>query len=221
MGKNRHLILSIIAGSALLGCSMAMAADAVDTAESKPAENLSAPVDERPGPLGLIVNGTSSGINTDYLEQTALEAMKASGIFSAIDNSKAAEVIMPMIGAKGVFPGAELSGDAPYVLKIRVIKVDAPSFSIRMTVSMRVVWTLYRTLDKATLLHEIIPSTYTGAAFEGGLIGANRVRAGTEGAARENVRLGMEFLEALDFEQEPLGFEMEAVGSGQEPMGAE
>jgi hypothetical protein len=213
MGKNRHLILSIIAGSALLGCSMAMAADAVDAAESKPAENLSASIDEKPGPLGLIVNGASSGINPDYLEQSALEAIEASGIFSAIDNSKAAEVIMPMIGAKGVFPGAELSGDAPYVLKIRVIKVDAPSFAIRMTVGMKVVWTLYRTIDKVTLLHEVISSTYTGAAFEGGLIGANRVRVGTEGAARENIRLGMEFLEALDFEKEPLGFEQESRDS--------
>jgi len=221
MGKNRHLMLSVIAGSALLGCSMAMAADAVDTAESKPAENLSAPVDERPGPLGLIVNGASSGINTDYLEQSALTAIEASGIFSAIDNSKAAEVIMPMIGAKGVFPGAALSGDAPYVLKIRVIKVDAPSFAIRMTVGMKVVWTLYRTIDKATLLHEVISSTYTGAAFEGGLIGANRVRAGTEGAARENVRLGMEFLEAFNFEQEPLGFEQEALGTEQESEDSE
>jgi hypothetical protein len=207
MGKNRHLILSIIAGSALLGCSVAMAADAVDTAEGKPAENLSAPVDEKPGPLGLIVNGASSGINTDYLEQIALEAIEASGIFSAIDNSKAAEVILPMIRAKGVFPGAALSGDAPYVLKIRVIKVEAPSFAIRMTVDMRVVWTLYRTIDKASLLHEVITSTYKGAAFEGGFIGANRARVGTEGAARENVRLGMEFLEVLDFDMEPLGFE--------------
>ncbi len=218
MGKNRRLILSIIAGSALTGCSVAMASDTVDAAESMAAENLTASIDETPGPLGLIVNGASSGINTDYLEQTALEAIEASDIFSSIDNSKAAEVIMPMIGAKGVFPGAALSGDAAYVLKIRVIKVDAPSFAIRMTVGMKVVWTLYRTIDKATLLHEVISSTYTGAAFEGGLIGANRVRAGTEGAARENVRLGMEFLEALNFEQEPLGFEMEATGSGQEPM---
>ena len=213
MGWNQRLILSFIAGSALSIGSAVMASDAV---ESVPAENQSASVDARPGPLGLIVNGASSGINTDYLEQQALEAIEASEIFSDIDNSKAAEVILPMIGAKGVFPGAELSGNAPYVLKIRVIKVDAPSFAIRMTVDMKVVWTIYRTIDKATLLHEVITSTYRGAAFEGGLIGANRARAGTEGAARENVRLGMEFLEVLDFDGEPLGFEQGVPDSDQD-----
>jgi hypothetical protein len=157
----------------------------------------------KPGPLGLAVSGASSGMRVDYFRQVVTEAINDSGIFSSIDSSDAADIIIPMIGADGVYPGNELSDNTPYVLKIRIIKVEAPTFSIRMTVSMDVVWSLYRTADKATLMHEIIPSSYTGGAFEGGIIGANRVRAGTEGATQENIRLAMEMLESVYFPPEP------------------
>jgi len=183
---SRYMILTIIAGGILMSCPAAMAAEAF----------------AKPGPLGLAVTGASSGMRPDYFKQAVTDAINESGIFSGIDSSDAADIIIPMIGADGVYPGDELSDNTPYVLKIRIIKVDAPAFAIRMTISMNVVWSLYRTADKATLMHEIIPSTYTGRAFEGGIIGANRVRAGTEGAARENIRIGMEMLESVYFEPE-------------------
>ena len=183
---SRYMILTMIAGGLLMSYPAAMAVEAY----------------AKPGPLGLAVSGASSGIRADYFKRVVTDAIDESGIFSSIDSSDAADIIIPMIGADGVYPGDELSDNTPYVLKIRIIKVDAPAFAIRMTISMNVVWSLYRTADKATLMHEIIPSTYTGRAFEGGIIGANRVRAGTEGAARENIRIGMEMLESVYFEPE-------------------
>jgi hypothetical protein len=77
-----------------------------------------------------------------------------------------------------------------------------------MTVSMKVLWTLYRTTGetgaagKIALLQESISSTYTGGAFEGGVHGANRVRVAVEGATRENIRIGIGILESVDLEQE-------------------
>ena len=192
----RYLIRTIIIGGIFALCPMAMATEAVVQ------ENLSAPENSRPGPVNLRVSGASSGMNTDYFEQAVTDALVAHDIFSGIGRSETAGVEVSMIGAKGVFPGIDVNSDMPYLLKIRVIKVDAPSFSIRMTVSMDVVWSLVRTADEATLLHEIISSTYTGGAFEGGLFGAARVRAGTEGAARENIQVGVEMLAGLDFGQE-------------------
>ena len=76
------------------------------------------------------------------------------------------------------------------------------------------VWTLYRVAEKTELLHENIYSTYTGGVFEGGVHGANRVRVAMEGATRENIRIGMEMLESLDFEQGDL--EQESLDSEQE-----
>ena len=157
----------------------------------------------RRGPrVGLGVSGASAGITTDYFEQAVTDALVASGIFSGVDNSKTADSVMPMIRAKGVFPGTANIGNTPYFLNIRIIKVDTPSFSVRMTVGMNVVWTLYRVAEKTELLHENIHSTYTGGMFEGGIHGANRVRVAMEGATRENIRIGMGMLASLDLEQE-------------------
>ena len=193
----RHSILVVIAAGALMVCSIAVATEAMTP------EDLSTPTNTRPGPVGLGVSGASAGITTDYLEQAVTDALVDGGIFSGIDNSKTAETIMPMIRAKGVFPGTAEMGNTPYFLEIRIIGVDTPSFSVRMTVSMNAIWTLYRVADKSELLHEKIHSTYTGGVFEGGIHGANRVRVAMEGATRENVRIGVEKLGALDFEQVP------------------
>jgi len=192
----RHLILVVVTAGALTLCSMAMATEAMTP------EDLSAPENSRPGPVGVGVSGGSAGITTDYFEQAVADALIASDIFSAIDNSKTAEVTMPMIRAKGVFSGTANITDTPYFLNIRVIKVDTPSFGLWMTVSMNAVWSLYRIAGETELLHENIHSTYTGGIFEGGVHGANRVRVAMEGAARENVRIGVGMLESLDLEQQ-------------------
>lgn len=203
----QFLTLGFLAGSVFALCSVAMASDAIEATDAQPPESLPIIENAKPGPLGLVVSGASSGINTDYFTETAAEAIIESGIFSGIDDSKKVELIVPMLRAKGAFPSTELSGNTPYLLKIRVIRVDAPSFSFSMTVSMDVMWTLYHTADNTTLMHEKISSTYTGGAFEGGIIGANRVRVGTEGAVRENIGIGIGMLEALEFDEEALKLE--------------
>jgi len=117
---SRHFIVAVIAVGALTFCSMTAATEAMSQ------EDLSVPEDSRPGPVGLGVTGASAGITTDYFEQAVTDALVASGIFSGIDNDKTAETMMPMIRAKGVFPGTVDGSDAPYFLDIRIIKVDTP-----------------------------------------------------------------------------------------------
>jgi hypothetical protein len=192
----RRLISIIIAGGALTLCSMTMATEAATP------ESLSASEKSYPGRVGLAVSGAAAGLTTEYFEQAVTDALVAKGVFSGIDNSRTADVVMPMIGASGIFSGIENSSGAQYFLKIRILEVDTPSFSIRMTVGMNVLWTLYYTVGKTELLREKISSTYTGRVFEGGFIGANRVRAAMEGATRENIRIGIEMLATLDLEQE-------------------
>ena len=152
--------------------------------------------------VGLTVSGASVGITTEYFEQTVTDAMVSQGVFDSIENTKTDEFVMSMNNAKGAFRGVRETDDVPYVLKIRIIKIETPSFSTRMTVGMNVVWELSRGDEKAALLQENIRSTYTGGVFEGGLIGANRVRAAIEGATRENIRIGMEKLAALNLHQD-------------------
>lgn len=194
----RHLILFVITGGALLCGSMSTAT----ATEAKTADNQSAAVKNLPGPVGLSVTGASAGITTDYFARIVADRLAGSGIFSGIDDSRSADVVMPMIGADGAFSGTEFSDDSPYFLTIRVIKVVTPSFSLRMTVGMNTIWTLYRTAEKTELLHENIYSTYTGGFFEGGIIGANRVRVAMEGAERENIHIGIGMLATLDLEND-------------------
>jgi hypothetical protein len=212
----RHLILLLVVAGAVAFCSMTIAAETT-TAEdlSEPgSQPESKPGEVRPGPVGLRVVGASAGITTDYFEQVVTDALVASDIFSGVDNSTTAETVLPMIRAKGVFPGTVEIDRTPYFLEVRIIKLDTPTFSVYMTVGMHVVWTLYRTAGKTELMHEKIYSTYTGGMFEGGIHGANRVRVASEGATRENVRLGVELLEGLDMDMDIKG-ELELAESGQ------
>jgi len=199
----RYLIMVVIMAGALTFCPMATATatDTMTPEDQSTSSELSTPEDSRPGPLGLGVSGASVGITTDYFEETVIDALTNSGIFSEIDHSKSAGTAMKMLRVRGVFAGNTEIGDTPYFLNIRIISVDTPSFSISMTVGMDVIWTLYRTADQAELWREKIHSTYTGGMFEGGIHGANRVRVAMEGATRENVSIGTKLLESVDFDR--------------------
>ena len=165
-------------GAALTLCSMTTATQALTPGISP------VPEPTQLGSVELAVSGSGAGIQTEYFEQAVTDAIVASGLFSDRED------------------GSEDSQSTPYVLDIRIIKIGTPTFATRMTVSMNAVWKLYRSAERTTLLQENVQSTYTGTAFEGGLIGANRVRAATEGAARENVRMGLEMLGSVDLDQD-------------------
>ncbi len=137
---------------------------------------IQAPEAVHPIPIELSVRGASAGIQAEYFERSVVDALVTSDVLSGLDDSDG----------------------KPYSLNIRIIKVDAPAFSYKMTVDMRVIWDLIRAADGARVLHENIQSTYTGGPFEGGVIGANRVRVAAEGAARENIRIGLAKIAGLD-----------------------
>ncbi len=190
----RYLLMTVIAGGIFLFCAVAAATETANpdnraTAEAKDTRQ-----------VGLAVTGASAGITTQYFEQAVTDALNASGLFSGVDNTGTDAVVMSMMRAESVFPVIEDNDNLPYFLTIRVIKVEAPSFSVRMTVSIDAVWTLYRNEGgtKTELMHEKIRTTYTGGIFEGGISGASRVRVALEGAERENARIGIEKIAALD-----------------------
>lgn len=181
-----------------LAAGVATPQDLSEPVDTPAPENVQPEPKPAPNSLVLRVSGSSAGITTNYFESAATEALIASGIFSAINQSTSADEVMPMIRAKAVLPRTVETDNVAYLLDIRIIKVDSPSFGVRMTVGMHTVWVLYHLPDKVELLHEKVFSTYTGGFFEGGIHGANRVRVAMEGAERENIRIGMAKLAALD-----------------------
>ncbi len=194
MKDNRHALRrSILSVTALLLCTLAILSVEANTPDS--------PLVPETGQIGLAVSGASAGITTDYFERALADAILNNDALPSISDKKADDITLSMIGASGTFSGIDEDGDAHYLLDVRIIRIEAPSFSIRMEVSMDVVWKLYDRAEKTTLLQQKIHSTYTGSAFEGGLLGANRVRAAMEGATRENIRIGVGMLASLDLEQ--------------------
>ncbi len=169
----RPLVLALLA--VVVVCLSAMTSREVMTPEFTKAKEA-----EQSVPVGLNVRGASAGIQPEYFEEQLIEEITSGHIFSWIDENDG----------------------KPYSLNVRIIEVKAPSFSLRMAVEMNAIWDLIRVSDGTKILHEKIHSIYRGGAFEGGLIGANRVRAAAEGAARENIRQGLNRITTLHLDSE-------------------
>ena len=181
---------------ATLAAGVATPQDLSEPVDRPAPENVQPEPKPAPNSLVLRVSGSSAGITTNYFESAATEALIASGIFS-VNQSTSPDEVLPMIRSKAVLPRTVETDNVAYLLDVRIIKVDAPSFGMRMTVGVHTVWVLYHLPDKVELMHEKVFSTYTGGIFEGGVHGANRVRVAVEGAERENIRMGMAKLASL------------------------
>jgi hypothetical protein len=196
----RNMLLRLVVIALAITISITISSSMATADESPGVQSEPMAADSRPGPLGIAVSGSSAGVSADYFDQAVTDAVEGSGIFSSIADSEAAKISVRMLRVEGEFPSFEEAKKAPYFLHVRIIKVDTPSFSVRMTVGIDVIWTLYRSSDKTELMSERIESSYTGGFFEGGLHGGNRVRVAMEGAMRENARLGVEKLALMDFD---------------------
>ncbi len=87
------------------------------------------------------------------------------------------------------------SGD--YELSVSIAKLTKPMFGAAFTVDIEAGWTLIKTSDKSVAMREVIKSTYTGGAFDS-LVGTARLRMAVEGAARNNIKQGMNAIAALN-----------------------
>lgn len=164
------LIAVVMLGSVLTACSMTTKTEAMIP------EDLVSRTTRHADAVGLMVSGESGGITIENFTQAVADAVVASGAFARIDNG----------------------AGVPYLLDIQITEVRSPLFGGKMTVSMNSTWRLFRTADRTALMDEKIQTSYTGGAFEGGFVGANRVRVATEGTARETIRVGVRKIVALD-----------------------
>ncbi len=164
------LIAVVTLGNSLTACSMTTKTEAMIP------ENLVTRSVRHADAVGLMVSGESGGITIENFTQAVADAVVASGAFARIDNG----------------------AGVPYLLDIQITDVRSPLFGGKMTVSMNSTWRLFRTADRTALMDEKIQTTYTGGAFEGGMVGANRVRVATEGTARETIRVGIDKIVALN-----------------------
>jgi hypothetical protein len=117
----------------------------------------------------------SSEISNDDLRAAIEKAVTQSSLFKEIVKGK--------------------SGD--YELSVIVTRLTKPSIGFSFTVEMEAGWSLVKTSDKSVAMRKSVVSTYTasaGAAFAG----TTRLRLAVEGAARENIKNGLEAIAGLN-----------------------
>jgi hypothetical protein len=115
---------------------------------------------------------------------------------SQISNDAFASAMKSSIEKSQVFAKALSEPGAPYTLTAFIGKVDQPMFGFSMTVTMEVNYALKNVNDGKTVWTKDISSTYTAKAGDA-FAGTERLRLANEGAARENIRLMIEGLSAL------------------------
>lgn len=134
-----------------------------------------------PQSVAVVATGgseTSSGgkpqVSDTELQQAVAAAITQSKTFSRVVDGK--------------------NGD--YILTVSVFNVTQPSFGFTFTVSVEMGWTLTRADNGAKVWQESIKSDQTvgtGEAF----VAVTRLKLATEGAIRNNVKLGLTKISAL------------------------
>jgi len=117
----------------------------------------------------------------------------------SISNNDFAEAIEKSIIENSLFTKVIHGSDSDYFLNATIINISTPSFGASMTVSMETAWSLRNTRSRHVVMRESIKSSYTAGAFAA-FAGVTRVRLAVEGAARENIRLGLIAISKLQLE---------------------
>ena len=97
----------------------------------------------------------------------------------------------------GLFSEIIHGKNADYLLNVMIFNLAQPSFGFSFTVKMEAVWSLAHADSQKVLMRESIRSSFTATAEEA-FAGVTRLRIATEGAAQENIRLGIKKLSQLN-----------------------
>jgi hypothetical protein len=116
---------------------------------------------------------------------------------SDIANDDLRAAIEKSITQTALFKEVVKGNGGDYELSVAISRLNKPTFGAAFTVDMEAGWTLIKTSDKSVAMRQVIKSTYTGGAFDS-LVGTTRLRMAVEGAARNNIKKGLEAVAALN-----------------------
>ena len=116
---------------------------------------------------------------------------------SQISNEAFMQAIADSLYKSGLFSKIIHGKNADYLLNVMIFNLAQPSFGFSFTVKMEAVWSLAHADSKKVLMRESIRSSFTATMGEA-FAGVARLRIATEGAAQENIRLGIKKLSQLN-----------------------
>lgn len=113
-----------------------------------------------------------------------------------VSNSVMAQAITDSINASKTFSGVVQGKSGDYMLSVNIANLDQPSFGASFTVKLEAGWTLQRVDTGAVVWQESVKAEHT-ATMGDALVAVERLRLATEGAARDNIAVGLEKISAL------------------------
>lgn len=103
------------------------------------------------------------------------------------------------IRKSGVFASVVEGNATPYRLHVHMLKLDQPFIGSDFTVRMETAWQLFRAGSSEAIFQEPVTSSHTATGADA-FSAARRLVLANEGAARENIRLGIEWLSRVRLE---------------------
>lgn len=114
---------------------------------------------------------------------------------SQISDETFQKALVESITKTGVFSAAIPGKGGDYSLNVMIMNMQQPSFGLSFTVKMEAAWSLKRA-DGTTVWQESIRSEHTATTSDA-FVAVTRLRLATEGAARNNIKLGLAKISSL------------------------
>jgi hypothetical protein len=116
---------------------------------------------------------------------------------SEISNEDLRAAIEKSVTQSALFKEVVRGKSGDYELSATVTRLSKPMFGASFTVEMEAGWSLVKTSDKTVVLRKVITSSHT-ASMSDAFVGTTRLRLAVEGAARNNIKQGLEAIAALN-----------------------
>lgn len=108
---------------------------------------------------------------------------------SQIGDAEFAAALVDSINRSKTFSKVIQGNGADYLLNVTIVSMDQPSFGFSFTVKMETVWTLTKA-DGGVIWKGAVKSEHT-ATTKDAFAGVERLKLANEGAARNNISLGL------------------------------
>lgn len=118
---------------------------------------------------------------------------------SNISNNDFANAIEESIVKTRLFTEVIHGNGSDYILNVTIANMSKPLFGTSFTVDIEAAWSLAEAVSKNVVMRKSIKSSFT-ATMGDAFVGVTRFRLALEGAARENIRLGLTAISKLQLE---------------------
>lgn len=146
----------------------------------------------------LVVDDTSFRAKNPYSVSVSASGGGETGAmgYTNISNEDLVGAIEESILKSGLFFSVVKSSGADYKLSVSLISMSKPIFGLDFKIDMEMAWSLVNTRTGEAVMRESIKSSHTatpGDAF----VAATRIRLAVEGAAKNNIRQGLQKIAEL------------------------